>query len=502
LLGAEHFVGTLHSFLLRYVVYPFGHLEMGSSSIPRVVMDTRRAAVEIEEVRVVAGGAGIPIWNFHFRADGSLSVDVPPTINLTPEEAVQRGGTSARELKAQLFERGFVSPSDAMYIAMRVLESHGGIAQALTQRFDEVIVDEAQDTSDLQFRCLDALEANGLKSVVLIGDVDQAIYGWMGATPEACEDFAGRHQLTPLPLTKNFRSSQTICAMTAPFSSRDDADTAAGESADFPAEPEVFLYVPARPAEAVEFFMRRVEELGLNPQSVAVLVRTTAFADRVNGTASTNASRAVLAIGAAAEAFQADRTLGRRLIQNLEEALAEMAWGEAALQSRPADERSALRAQALALLEQLPELTGNLQRWIAGARSAVTSGLAPLTSEPIIAPARRVRARAGDASIDAATAFTATTDDPTRARTVHSAKGESHEAVLLLAQRPAGGRDYPREWVAHLLDDDRSEETRVAYVALTRPKRYVAVALPAATPADVMAAYTGAGMSLIDATAS
>jgi DNA helicase-2/ATP-dependent DNA helicase PcrA len=389
-----------------------------------------------------------------------------------------------------------------MYIAMRVLEGHGTLAQALAQRFDEVIVDEAQDTSDLQFRCLDALEVNGLRSVVLIGDLDQAIYGWMGATPEACEEFADRHQLTPLPLTKNFRSSQQICDMTVSFSSRDHADTAAGEAASFPAEPEVFLYNPARPAEAVEFFMRRVEELRLTPQSVAVLVRTTAFADRVNGTASANASRAVRAIGEAAAAFQAGRTLGRRTIQDVEEALAEMAWGEAALQSRPADERAAVRAQALALLELLPELTGNLQAWIAGARSAVTSALAPLTSDPVIAPARRVRARAGDASVDAATAFAPTTEDPTRARTVHSAKGESHEAVLLLAQRPAGGRDYAREWVAHVLGGDRSEETRVAYVALTRPKRYVAVALPAGTPEEVFAAYTSAGMTLFDAMAS
>jgi hypothetical protein len=51
-LGPEHFVGTLHSFLLRYVIYPFGHLEMDCETTPRIVMDTRRGAVDVDEVRV------------------------------------------------------------------------------------------------------------------------------------------------------------------------------------------------------------------------------------------------------------------------------------------------------------------------------------------------------------------------------------------------------------------------------------------------------------------
>ena len=156
--------------------------------VARIVMDTRRTAVAIDEVRVVAGAAGIPIWNFHFRADGSLTVDVPQTIGLSVDEAVARGETQARALKRQLFRRGLLSPSDAMYVAMRVLEDHDHVAAALTQRFDEVIVDEAQDTYSVQFASLDALKANNLTSIVLAGDVDQAIYGWMGPRPRRAKN--------------------------------------------------------------------------------------------------------------------------------------------------------------------------------------------------------------------------------------------------------------------------------------------------------------------------
>jgi hypothetical protein len=74
--------------------------------------------------------------------------------------------------------------------------------------------------------------------------------------------------------------------------------------------------------------------------------------------------------------------------------------------------------------------------------------------------------------------------------------------VLLIAQRPAGGRDFPREWVAHLLGEARTEETRVAYVALTRARRYLAVALPSGTPDDVIEAFMDAGVVLVESTSA
>jgi hypothetical protein len=50
----------------------------------------------------------------------------------------------------------------------------------------------------------------------------------------------------------------------------------------------------------------------------------------------------------------------------------------------------------------------------------------------------------------------------------------------------------------HLVGGDRSEETRVAYVALTRPQRYVAVAVPIGTPSQLIDAYINAGMTLAE----
>jgi hypothetical protein len=64
-----------------------------------------------------------------------------------------------------------------------------------------------------------------------------------------------------------------------------------------------------------------------------------------------------------------------------------------------------------------------------------------------------------------------------------------------------GGKSWQRRppvSIAHLLGGARTEETRVAYVALTRAERYVAIALPAQTPDEVVEAYVAAGFTLID----
>jgi superfamily I DNA/RNA helicase len=87
------------------------------------------------------------------------------------------------------------------------------------------------------------------------------------------------------------------------------------------------------------------------------------------------------------------------------------------------------------------------------------------------------------------------------ARTVHSAKGESHEAVLLLSGRATAKRDSARDWIKGEMGEPPDEETRIGYVGLTRARRYCAVALPNTTPEDVIAAYEGAGFVVVNGAA-
>jgi len=73
--------------------------------------------------------------------------------------------------------------------------------------FDHVIVDEAQDTSDLQMEIINSLvEKSG--NLTLVGDVDQSMYAFRGARPEVLHGLDS----TRLTLPINYRSTKNIIA--------------------------------------------------------------------------------------------------------------------------------------------------------------------------------------------------------------------------------------------------------------------------------------------------
>src|SRR5205823_1224182 len=127
-------------------------------------------------------------------------------------------------------------------------ERHPELAAIIAARFDEILVDEAQDTSELQLACLDKLYATDrLDSLVLIGDIEQSICSYTGASAQGCERLAARHELERIELVENHRSSQRICDAAANFCVRRAPDRAVGPDADCPWQPELLLYPAASP---------------------------------------------------------------------------------------------------------------------------------------------------------------------------------------------------------------------------------------------------------------
>jgi DNA helicase II / ATP-dependent DNA helicase PcrA len=86
-----------------------------------------------------------------------------------------------------------------------------GIAAALGERFDHVLVDEYQDTNRLQASILLALKPNGA-GVTVVGDDAQSIYSFRAASVRNILDFPG--VFTPpaaiVTLDRNYRSTQPI----------------------------------------------------------------------------------------------------------------------------------------------------------------------------------------------------------------------------------------------------------------------------------------------------
>ncbi|MEU5062220.1 MULTISPECIES: UvrD-helicase domain-containing protein [unclassified Streptomyces] len=106
-------------------------------------------------------------------------------------------------LKHQLRDRGRFRYSDMFAIAEHHLVHHPKIARATAHRFPFVLLDEMQDTSDLQQRLLDQVFDHGESVVQRVGDLNQGIFADGNSTPPPPSAFPLPTALQ-LPLSRRF----------------------------------------------------------------------------------------------------------------------------------------------------------------------------------------------------------------------------------------------------------------------------------------------------------
>ncbi|KAL7536087.1 hypothetical protein ACHAXR_006911 [Thalassiosira sp. AJA248-18] len=75
---------------------------------------------------------------------------------------------------------------DLILLTRELLLRHPGVREVLHRRWRHILVDEFQDTSQVQLDLVRLLTTN---SLFVVGDGDQSIYSWRGASPESLSDF-------------------------------------------------------------------------------------------------------------------------------------------------------------------------------------------------------------------------------------------------------------------------------------------------------------------------
>ena len=99
---------------------------------------------------------------------------------------------------------------DIIMRTVELLRTHEDVLQAYQRQFRYVCVDEYQDTNGAQFQ-LTALLSAGNRNLMVVGDDDQSIYKFRGATIENILQFTKVfHPATLIRLEQNYRSTQTI----------------------------------------------------------------------------------------------------------------------------------------------------------------------------------------------------------------------------------------------------------------------------------------------------
>ncbi len=99
---------------------------------------------------------------------------------------------------------------DLLLLAVKLLNEHGDIREQWQARFRYLMVDEFQDTNNLQMQLVNLI-GGGSRNVAVVGDDDQSIYGWRGAEVSNILEFES-HFPNPMvvKLEQNYRSTNAI----------------------------------------------------------------------------------------------------------------------------------------------------------------------------------------------------------------------------------------------------------------------------------------------------
>ncbi len=138
---------------------------------------------------------------------------------VTPEEFLKSAGEDVRLRKIgecyakyqQLLKNADAMDfDDLIFQTVRLLEENEDVAEHYRRQFRYVMVDEYQDTNHAQYR-LTGLLADGYRNICVVGDDDQSIYRFRGATIENILSFETRYpDAAVIRLEQNYRSTQNI----------------------------------------------------------------------------------------------------------------------------------------------------------------------------------------------------------------------------------------------------------------------------------------------------
>ncbi len=99
---------------------------------------------------------------------------------------------------------------DLIVRTVDLFRSHPDVLARYRQRFTHLMVDEYQDTNRAQYHLVQLLAA-GTRNLMVVGDPDQGVYSFRGATIRNILDFEQDYpDATVIPLTRNYRSTRTI----------------------------------------------------------------------------------------------------------------------------------------------------------------------------------------------------------------------------------------------------------------------------------------------------
>ena len=206
-------VSTFHAFCARFL-----RIEASAIGYPRnfTIYDEDDQSSLVKDICVDMGyrkGDDIVKASLHYirskKMQGKYPEDIVPN-KLRPIESESECIEIFKRYEERKYANIALDFDDLLLKTIFILENFPNIREKWMYRYDHILVDEFQDTNDVQYRLMQLL----LKPdtcVYVVGDPDQTIYTWRGANQNIMLNLQDQYSdLETVILNQNYRSTDVI----------------------------------------------------------------------------------------------------------------------------------------------------------------------------------------------------------------------------------------------------------------------------------------------------
>ena len=207
---------------------------------------------------------------------------------LTPEVVTQKAELPDYKKVASIYEKyqqnitenNLVDFDDLLMLTYQILASDEELRKETSNRYKYIMVDEYQDTNELQFRLLELL-ASEHNNLCVVGDDDQSIYGWRGANIRNILEFSENFSSCKVvKLETNYRSTEPILKAANALIEHNSQRLGKKLVSHKGEGPEVKLLHSldeSMEAKAIAHQIHDLLDQGIDPEEIAVLYRINAL---------------------------------------------------------------------------------------------------------------------------------------------------------------------------------------------------------------------------------
>ena len=261
-------IGTIHAFCLEWILKPYGIYSPELARGYRVIDPYDRERL-LE--RLCAQYKGITHWDCDYYVTetgyqlGCVDTRKHPIIQNVLKEYFKEL-SSSRQIDFELI----------LWYAYCLMRDRPPIAVLLSRVFSHILVDEYQDTKQIQYSILTSIlrAGRGETKILIVGDPNQAIYGSLGGYAMPLDEFRAQAgiPIKEFALSLNYRSSERIISYFSNYSVHASKITGAGKDAKFPSRITYNQKVTrSNVHDEIVRLIRKSLDNGYSPENICVL---------------------------------------------------------------------------------------------------------------------------------------------------------------------------------------------------------------------------------------